>query len=453
MGIALKSWREILVPWRSSWTWWSYQGAFREESLHLLQSRLRVALPIAIGTLLISSIIEYQLFPELRVALILPRLMTQLGMLALFIAVPHLRDFDQLRIAALATVLWTMAWIVAAAGAARALATAGEILIGCMLAGAVLIPWGLAIQTAAAAGAILIYGGALAITGSRSSIDFYNLFLICVDGLLSVAAINVLENSRHRIFTHRMLELEFVATLSHDMRAPAASISMRAELMAEDTHDPALRENVESMRACATQILNLAQNMIDSMRIENNELSFKPSPFSLNDLVTETAAEMESVAMVRKVRVSSRLTASLPLLNLDRFQLKRVFTNLLNNALKSTPNAGNVLVTTEDRPPWIRLSVTDDGPAVEARERRLIFDRFNQLTRRSNDGNGLGLFIVKSIVDRMGGRVEIASASVTGATFTVLIPRVVVSGPPPGIPKPRAPTLRAKDQVPLSNQA
>jgi signal transduction histidine kinase len=403
---------------------WAYDGAFRQESERLLNVRLKVASGIALISILLFALGDYVLSPSQFSELSNVRL-AQCATIAVFaLLLLILRDFDHLRTGGLIVLSTVIVCTAVVAVRTRDLSTLGEIMVGYEMATALLIPWGTSAQTLTAMVASGAYVGAMFVLNNWTPEAGRGLLGVSVAGAISIIAMHLLEESRRELFFHAARERELVSALSHDIRAPASAISMQAALLNEISQDEDVRASVHAIRASATQVLNLAQNMVDSIRIQNGQMRFKSEAFDLNHLMSETAAEQDSLARVKGVGLQLSLQSGLPELFLDPFQLKRVIVNLLNNAVKFTPEGGQVILSTSLTPDWFKLSIKDAGPGLGERERRQLFKRYTALARSTPSGVGLGLFISKSIVDFYKGKLEVESTPGQGSTFSVLLPRL-----------------------------
>ena len=417
---------------------WRYDGAFRQQSADLLASRIRLSLIIALAFLAGATLFELFLIPHLWRTFGLANLCIALGVVGLYACTKRIRDFNLLRVLGYFTLAWVMIWVTIGASHTHGLVSADEILIGLVMGSALLIPSGTGIQALGAITASLIYLGYIVLKPDRTTDAMFALFWITGIGALSVLAMQILEESRHRIFAYAELEREFIGTLSHDVRAPAAAISMRADLLRESVKEPEVREGLAAMQASATQILNLAQNMVDGILIENGTLNFRPEVFDLNQLISETASETQGLALAKRISITARLSNDLPMVMLDPLHIKKVLINLLANALKFAPRGGKVEVATEDTPQGIRLSLKDNGPGLNEEQRADLLSKESLMAKRTTGGADLGLFIVKNIVDQCGAKVDVESTLGQGATFTVVIPRSKVTA---SIPARKVPAL------------
>jgi signal transduction histidine kinase len=345
-----------------------------------------------------------------------------LGLAVALFVIARLKDFDRLRVAGLLATLWIVACSMIVVIALKDLSPFAEALICLQLGAALLIPWGLVVQAFAGVAAVLAYLVAIAVPGRNDVGDLADMMWICFGGALALSVTYLLEQARRAMFYQHLREREVISSFAHDIRAPASAISMQTDLVNEISQDAGIRSRMRAIQASATQVLNLAQNMVDSIRIEEGEIDLRPELMDLNRLVSDTVSEQESLARVRRIDVAQDLYSGLPLITADPLQLKRVIINLLSNALNVTSVGGRVVLSTSTASDWVKMSVKDSGAGISLAERDQLFVRYSDLARRSRSGTGLGLFIVKDIVERSGGRVEVESTPGEGSTFSVLLP-------------------------------
>jgi len=363
------------------------------------------------------------LFPRQAAAVLASGLLQFAGLAAALFGITRLKDLRRLRIGGLLAAVWIVACAVIAVVSLDELGPFAEALVCLQVGAALLIPWGLAIQVLSGIASVLAYLAAMTLLGRREVGNVADLLWICCGAGLAAAATYLLERARRALFYHRVRDREIISSFSHDIRAPASAISMQTDLVDELSQDAEMRSGMQAIRASATQVLNLAQNMVDSIRIEEGEMAFRAENVDLNGLLKETAQEQESLARVKRIDVALELLPGLAPIQSDPLQLKRVIINLLSNGLNVTPAGGQVVLSTSVASDWVKVSVRDGGPGLAPEEREQLFARFSGLARRSRGGIGLGLSIVKDIVARCGGRIEVDSAPGSGSTFSVLLPR------------------------------
>lgn len=233
------------------------------------------------------------------------------------------------------------------------------------------------------------------------------------------------------------LKDEFLATLSHELRAPLSAISGWSHLLssgslADGDHARALdaiQRGVESQ----TQLIN---DLLDVSRVVAGKMRLDVRPIKLVDVIEQAVETVRPAAAAKRVRLQLLLDPKAGPLAGDSDRLQQVFWNLLSNALKFTPAGGRVEVRAERINSHVEITVSDTGAGISHEVLPFIFDRFRQgdaAINRRYGGLGLGLSIVRHLVELHGGSVTADSAGPgKGATFVVRLPVTAVSQPWPG---------------------
>jgi PAS domain S-box-containing protein len=222
------------------------------------------------------------------------------------------------------------------------------------------------------------------------------------------------------------LKDEFLATLSHELRTPLNAIVGWAAVLRGQTVDPELRRAVDTIDRNARAQSQLIEDILDVSRIVTGKLTLETAPV---DLVTVVGAVLESLrpsAEARQIHLNVDVEADLPELTGDAGRLQQVVWNLLSNSVKFTPVGGTVAISARVVGPEIRLEVRDTGAGIAPEFLPHVFERFRQAdasTTRAHGGLGLGLAIVRHLVELHGGTVEADSPGLgAGATFRVRLP-------------------------------
>lgn len=220
------------------------------------------------------------------------------------------------------------------------------------------------------------------------------------------------------------LKTDFVLRASHELRTPVSGLRMAMDLLAErapfapDTREADLFETVHTE---TRRLGDLVADLLDVSRLSHADTPLKLEPVPLSRLAEEAHARFEPMAMERRLRISSTVADGLPDLQLDPGQFSRVLDNLIGNAIRHTPPGGEVGITVVAGSDAIRIEVRDSGEGLTRRQLARIFDPFVQFGRNTG-GAGLGLTLSREIVERHGGRIEVASQRGQGARFTVSLP-------------------------------
>ncbi len=220
---------------------------------------------------------------------------------------------------------------------------------------------------------------------------------------------------------------QFLALVSHELRNPLAPLRNGIELLGRST-DPRLVAATQAMMG--RQVIHLTRlidDLLDVTRIDRGQLELRRQRVAL-ETVLATAIEAVRPAIDAKHQVLVvEPTAQAAYVDADPVRLGQVVTNLVNNASRFTPERGHITLATAVRDTEVSITVEDDGVGFREEDRQRIFDRFIQLhgSGTQTGGLGIGLTIVRSLVEMHGGRVEARSAGIgRGATFTVTLPRV-----------------------------
>jgi signal transduction histidine kinase len=220
------------------------------------------------------------------------------------------------------------------------------------------------------------------------------------------------------------MKSDFVAVVSHELRTPLTAIigfvkTLRRPEFAEDV--ASRDEFLQAMERQGDRLLRLVENLLTVSRLENDTLSPAVGRVSFVDLCREIVEGLGGSAD----RIRMDIPEDIPVLFTDRDLLGRVISNLLDNALKYSPDQSPCLLGARQEGKILRFWVTDTGIGIAAHELGRVFHRFYQVdssTTRVFRGTGLGLALVKDLLEQLGGAVAVDSEPERGSTFTVTLP-------------------------------
>ena len=223
------------------------------------------------------------------------------------------------------------------------------------------------------------------------------------------------------------LKGRFVSTVSHELRTPLSAVLLQVSTLLKyytRFEDDERQEMLVDIEQQAHILRELIEDILELSRFDSKRVMPQKRWVNLSDLYRSVLSSMRSVSEEKALRVTLSGFEDECLVEGDAHQLERVFRNLLGNAIKYTPEGGQIVVDLTQANGEVRLAVTDSGIGIAPEEQSYVFDRFFRSRTATNiaSGTGLGLSIVKEIVDLHAGSIELSSELGVGSTFTVTLP-------------------------------
>lgn len=217
---------------------------------------------------------------------------------------------------------------------------------------------------------------------------------------------------------------EILSTTTHDLKGPLGAVALSSELLqgmlppGEKPYEIALR-----IGSSAQGAINLIDEFLSARRIQEGTFILRPEEQVLDSVILELSENYETIAKARGIELQIEYPEGLSAC-VDRMGVIRALGNLLSNALKFTPKGGRVSLKLSQNYNGLTIVVSDTGMGMETSELQTIFDRYSRLSKHEQvEGTGLGLFVVRSIVDAHGGRIEVSSQVGAGTTFELNFPK------------------------------
>jgi PAS domain S-box-containing protein len=241
------------------------------------------------------------------------------------------------------------------------------------------------------------------------------------------AALSI-ENARLYRAARRAIKArdETLGIIAHDLRNPLGAILMQAGLLGRRGAEPERRSRkpVDRIERAASRMNRLIQDLLDVSRMEAGRLTLEPTRVSAAQLVGDAVEVETPLAASSSRELALDVAPGLPEVWADRDRLLQVFENLIGNALKFTKPGGRITVGAASGAGEVLFWVADTGPGIKADDLPHLFDRFWQARKAERSGAGLGLPIVKGIIEAHGGKVSVESTPGHGSTFYFTVPTV-----------------------------
>lgn len=230
---------------------------------------------------------------------------------------------------------------------------------------------------------------------------------------------------------------DFISSVTHELRSPLGAIESYLNVMAleqakENSGGEKWREFIERMKINCARLTQFVNDLLDVAKIERGKMEIKRRPVELIPLAEEVLEFFKPKAGESEIRLLSYFSPALPKVMADPERIRQVLVNLISNALKFTPQGGQVTVSIQQSEispnGMVQCSVSDTGIGIPKEEQERIFNKFEQVKSarekvKTAKGTGLGLSIVKALVEGHGGKIWVQSEEGKGSTFSFTLPR------------------------------
>jgi len=243
----------------------------------------------------------------------------------------------------------------------------------------------------------------------------------------------VLRQTNEELIRATRLKDEFLANMSHELRTPLNAILGMSEILEEEILGSLNQEQIrllQTVRNSGEHLLSLINDILDVAKIESGEVILDLMPTSIDYLCTSSIAFIKQQAIQKNITIQSRIPANLPKLSIDERRIRQVLINLLTNAVKFTLDNGQITLEVKKvfhspKRNFLRIAVSDTGIGISKDNIDKLFKPFIQIDsalNRQYTGTGLGLALVKRIVELHGGQVGVTSELNVGSCFTIDLP-------------------------------
>jgi len=227
------------------------------------------------------------------------------------------------------------------------------------------------------------------------------------------------------------LKYDWISALSHEFRTPLNVILSTIQIiqlssngLMEGEYRKVKDKYLNIMKQNCLRLLKMVNNIIDINRINSDFFHIDLCNEDIVRIVENITLSVKEYASAKNIDISFSSNCSKHIMACDTFQLERILLNLLSNAIKFTPFGGKISVVLTVMPDKVYVSVSDSGPGIPEKYQDLIFERFSQTDGKSfieKRGSGMGLYLVKKLLERMNGEIWVSSREGKGSTFTFFL--------------------------------
>ncbi|MFA6421929.1 MAG: PAS domain-containing sensor histidine kinase [Candidatus Buchananbacteria bacterium] len=222
-------------------------------------------------------------------------------------------------------------------------------------------------------------------------------------------------------------KLEFISMTSHELRTPLASISLASELLIRGADKNGINQKflLEEIYINTQKMAHLISTLMDLARIEMGTLTINPEAIDIVASLNKILNEMEVQIKNKNISVKNVFDQNVPAIMFDKKIFLVIFDNLISNAIKYTPNEGNITLKVKKFQDKIEIHTIDTGIGIDKKDQAHIFYkqfRAENALKSKNEGNGLGLYIVKSLIEKTNAKISVQSEINKGSTFKVIFP-------------------------------
>ena len=265
-------------------------------------------------------------------------------------------------------------------------------------------------------------------------------FLLIMASIAAARFVVNAEKEKEKVLEASAAKVNFLTRMSHEIRTPINTILGMNEMILRENKDVAIAEYVTYSQKAGRMLLSLVNDVLDFSKIDSGVLHIADNPYSLTEVLSDSYHMLEARTKKKGLTVDLHVDKRMPnRLSGDEVAIKQILTNLLTNAIKYTSEGTITLgvsgIQADNGEFSLKITVADTGDGIREEDIGKLFESFSRLDEKKNqhiEGSGLGLPIVKQLVDKMNGEIKVQSIYGKGSLFTVVLPQRVVGTTPIG---------------------
>lgn len=234
--------------------------------------------------------------------------------------------------------------------------------------------------------------------------------------------------TRLRLFDD--IKNDMMATVAHEFRAPLNSLRMAVHLCVEEVVGPITEKQADLLYAArgeCERLESMIDDLLDLSRLESGRIALSIAPAAILDVIEPAVEIAQTQADARDIKIEIDVPPILDDAMVDQLRITNVFRNLIDNAVRFTPNGGRVTIRAQAEADMLRVAIADQGPGIDPKYHGRLFDKFFRIPGVESQGAGLGLSIAREIVRSHGGEIGVTSEPGKGSIFWFTLPSVGVA--------------------------